>query len=67
MDTFWSEAIVLEAALISVLLGLWITWLGLRGLLLLMPAPARPAANRKIQIIQLAGNQDRVSRKRDAA
>ena len=38
METFMNGAMVVEATLLSILLALWITWLGLRGLFRLMPA-----------------------------
>jgi hypothetical protein len=53
METFMSEAIITEGALVSVLLALWMTWLVLRGLFWLMPArtqtvqPVRFVANRR--------------------
>ena len=37
METFMSGAMVIEAALLSFLLALWMTWLGLCGLFRLMP------------------------------
>jgi hypothetical protein len=46
MESWMSGAVVIEAALFSFLLALWMTWLGLRGLFLMMPArphSARPA------------------------
>jgi hypothetical protein len=43
METFMNAAVVIEAALLSSLLAVWITWLALRGLFELMPATARHA------------------------
>ena len=63
METFMSGAMVIEGALLSFLLALWMTWLGLRGLFRLMPVtscqdrPADPARRERA-----AGN-----RQRDAA
>jgi hypothetical protein len=51
METFMNGAMVIEGALLSFLVALWMTWLGLRGLFRLMPAtsqsvrPVRFAAN----------------------
>jgi hypothetical protein len=62
METFMSEAIILEALLASCLLALWITWLALRGLFLLMPA--------KTQIVppvRSLPNRPPMPRRRDAA
>lgn len=67
MDTFMSEAIVLEAVLISVLLALWITWLLMRGLFLLMPATNHIAAPRPIRPIRLAANRQQANQRRNAA
>ena len=54
METFTSRAMeVVAAALLSFLLALWVTWLGLRGLFHLLPVntrivrPIRSAANRQ--------------------
>jgi hypothetical protein len=37
MESFMNGAVLIEATLLSFLLGLWITWVGLRGLFRLMP------------------------------
>jgi hypothetical protein len=37
MESFMNGAILIEATLLSFLLGLWVTWIGLRGLFRLMP------------------------------
>jgi len=37
MDTFMNGAMLVEATLMSILLALWFTWIGLRGLFRLMP------------------------------
>ena len=56
METFLNGAIVIEAALLSFLLALWMTWLGLHGLFRLMPGtarivqPVRLVANRQMEI-----------------
>ena len=50
MESFMDVAMLIEAAMLSFLLALWITWLGLSGLFRLMPgakfdaAPIRVAA-----------------------
>jgi hypothetical protein len=67
MDTFMSEAIVLEAVLISVLLALWVTWLLLLGLFRLMPATTTAAAIRPARPIRLIANRQQASPRRDAA
>ena len=41
METFMGGAMVVEAGLLSILLALWMTWMGLRGLFRLMPANPR--------------------------
>lgn len=67
MDNFMSEAIVLEAVLVSVLLALWITWLLMRGLFLLMPATNHAATPRRIRPIRLVANGQHARQRRDAA
>lgn len=67
MQTFMSEAIVLDAVLISVLLALWITWFALRGLFGLMSAMHHPQPGRMVQPIRVTASRERVSRRRDAA
>ena len=44
MDPILNGTIVLQGALFSILLALWITWLALRGLFRLMPLTSRSAA-----------------------
>jgi hypothetical protein len=43
METFMNGTIVIQAALLSCLLAVWMTWLGLRGLFRLMPVTAQVA------------------------
>ncbi len=62
METFMSGAMVIEGALFSFLLALWMTWLGLRGLFHLMPATSRSA-----QPIRFAANRQQGNRRRHAA
>ena len=63
METFMSGAMVIEGALLSFLLALWMTWLGLRGLFRLMPV----TANAIVQPIRLVANRQRRNRQRNAA
>jgi hypothetical protein len=37
MQTLFDGAMLMDAVLVSLLLGLWVTWLGLRGLFKLLP------------------------------
>ena len=67
MDTFMSEAIVLEAAVVSVLFALWITSIALRGLFFLMSAMSHPLMEHAIQPIRVASSQVPGNRRRAAA
>jgi hypothetical protein len=67
MENFLGDAIILEAALASVLLALWMTWLAMRGLFLLMPAKAAPIAERVANSSPLAGRHHETTRHRQAA
>ena len=62
METFLSRAMVIEGALLSFLLALCMTWLGLHGLFRLMPATTKI-----VQPIQLVANGQIGNRRRDAA
>jgi hypothetical protein len=62
METFMSGAMVIEGALLSFLLALWMTWLALRGLFWLMPATSQI-----VQPIRFVANQQQANRRRDAA
>jgi hypothetical protein len=62
METFMSGATVIEGALLSFLLALCMTWLGLHGLFRLMPVTAKI-----IQPIRLVANGQIGNRQRDAA
>lgn len=62
METFMSGAMVIEVALLSFLLALWMTWLALRGLFRLMPATSRI-----VQPIRFVTNMREGNRRRDAA
>ena len=67
METFMSGAMVIEGALLSFLLALWMTWLTLRGLFRLMPVRRRPSTDHIVQPIQLVPNREQGHRQRDAA
>ena len=67
METFMSGAMVIEGALLSFLLALWMTWLALRGLFLLIPVTCSPAAGRIVQPIRFVAKQREANRQRDAA
>lgn len=67
MDTFMSEAIILEAALISVLFALWLTWLLMQGLFRIMPATNHAPADPPVRPIRLISNQQRRDTRRNAA
>jgi hypothetical protein len=62
METFMSGAMVIEGALLSFLLALCMTWLGLHGLFRLMPVTAKI-----VQPIQLVANGQIGNRQRDAS
>ena len=47
METYMNGAMVIEGALLSFLLALWMTWMGLRGLFRLMPATSSLSAARQ--------------------
>ncbi len=55
MESFLSVATVIEAALLSLLLALWMTWLGLSGLFRLMPIKAQVAGPGRL----VAGRSER--------
>ena len=62
MGTFMSGAMLIEGALLSFLVALWMTWLGLRGLFRLMPATSQ-----FVQPARFAANQQQRNRAREAA
>ncbi len=62
METFMSGAMVIEGALLSFLLALWMTWFGLRGLFRLMLATTQV-----VQPIRFVVNGQQSNRRRDAA
>jgi hypothetical protein len=67
METFMSGAIVIEAALLSFLLALWVTWVALRGLFQLMPVTSGQSNARVVQRIRFAAKGQSTTRRRDAA
>jgi hypothetical protein len=62
METFMSDAMVIEGALLSFLLALCMTWLGLSGLFRLMPLTSRI-----VQPIQLVANRQAEDQQHHAA
>jgi hypothetical protein len=62
MENFMSGAMMIEAALFSFLLALWMTWAGLRALFVLMPV-----ANRNVQPVRFSADAQKVFRRRNAA
>jgi hypothetical protein len=62
METFLNGAIVIEAALLSFLLALCMTWLGLHGLFQLMPATAKI-----VQPVRLVASREIGDRQSNAA
>jgi hypothetical protein len=56
MDTWMSEAMVIQATLLSFLMALWIAWMSLRGLFRMLPpvritaVPIRPATQREVGV-----------------
>ena len=67
MDTFMSEAIIVEATLISVLVALWLTWLLMQGLFRLMPATAPSSVNPPARPIRLVAGGPHTDERRKAA
>jgi hypothetical protein len=67
METFINGAMVIETALLSFLLALWMAWIGLRGLFRLMPVTSRLATGRTVLPIRFVANRQQGNRQRDAA
>jgi hypothetical protein len=59
MEAFIGGAMMMETALLSFLLALWISWLGMRGLFRLMPAKSRSAAPIRFAADRQAGSRSR--------
>jgi hypothetical protein len=55
MGSFMDVAMLIEATMLSFLLALWITWMGLRGLFRLLPGARVDAAQIRIAARQAAG------------
>ena len=62
METFMNGAMVIEGALLSFLLALCMTWLGLHGLFRLMPVTAKI-----VQPIRLVADRQESNRRIHAA
>ena len=62
METFMNGAIVIETTLLSFLLALCMTWLGLHGLFRLLPATAK-----MVQPVRLVSNRPLGDRRTSAA
>jgi hypothetical protein len=67
MENFISDAIVIESALFSFLLALFMTWLGLIGLFRALPATMRLSPVTSKTIVRLTAERARESRQREAA
>jgi hypothetical protein len=67
METFMNGAMVIEGGLLSFLLALWMTWIGLRGLFRLMPVTSAPASGRVVQQIQFVASREEGNRRRNVA
>jgi hypothetical protein len=57
MESFMNGTLLIETILLSFLLALWMTWLGLSGLFRLLPATRPHAAPVKFVANQRAGNR----------
>jgi hypothetical protein len=55
MESFMNGTLLIETTLLSFLLALWMTWLGLSGLLRLLPATSQSAGPNKFVANQRAG------------
>ena len=67
MESFMNGALVIEGALLSFLLALGMTWIGLRCLFWLVPVTSSPATGRIVQPIRFVANRQQGNRRRDAA
>lgn len=68
METFMNGAMVIEGGLLSFLLALWMTWIGLRGLFRLIPVTSAQTGGRVVvQPIQIIASRQQGNRRRDAA
>ena len=64
MESVMAGAVVVETALLSILMALWISWLGLRGLFQLMPGTNRTPETARVGNTQ--ENRSGVARETDA-
>ena len=67
MESLMNGAIVIEAALLSFFLALWITWLAMNGLFRLMPVTARPNTNPNAERARIFSNRHMGIRRSNAA
>jgi hypothetical protein len=72
METLMNGAMLVEAALLSFLLALWITWLVMSGLFRLMPATTRQIAaqtlgNTEVATVRFVAPRQSENRQRRAA
>jgi hypothetical protein len=67
MEALMNGAMVIEGGVLSFLLALWMTWIGLRGLFRLMPMTNAPASGRVAQQIQFVANREEGNRHHDVA
>ena len=57
MESFMNGAMVVEAGLLSFLLALWMTWLGLRGIFRLAPGVNRTTASPATQSLCVSADR----------
>jgi hypothetical protein len=67
MEAFLNQAVVVEGALFSFLLALWMTWMGLRGLFRIMPVMAQPITVRIVQPVRFFADRPEANRRSNAA
>ena len=59
MESLMSGAMLIEVTLLSFLLALWVTWLGLSGLFRLLPSTSRDASPVGYMANRRVANMDR--------
>lgn len=59
MESFMDLAMLIEATMLSFLLALWITWMGLRGLFRLLPGARVDAARIRVAARRATGAPSR--------
>ena len=67
MENFISDAMVIEGALFSFLLALFMTWLGLSGLFRVLPTTMHMSPAMTKSAARLAAESAREARRREAA